>query len=120
MEHKLGKHTGKLELPKSFALRRDIIMTWGHTHKKTERAQFAALGACWVGPGLESVKIESFSYDLLDYGGNVYDAFRESGATAVEIAALSTVAFALVMSEVPIVDTEVQAAENFTDPPPAV
>ena len=33
---------------------------------------------------------------------------------------LGSEAFALVMSEVPIVDTEVQAAENFTDPPPAV
>ena len=112
--HTLGKHTGRLELPDSFALRRDVEIAFFRTIRHSNLAVYAALGVCWRGPGLEKCRIDYHDYNVLSYGGEVFEIFAAAGAATGEIEEAGYAAFAMITAS-RMKDEGVTKAENFTE-----
>jgi len=117
----LGDLKITLQAPQSYALRWDVA-TAGAT--MPTRALAAALAACWPRkprwPG-ESRKrprptYEGCGHQVGTYGGAVIDWLTSQGVTMPEIAYAGTVAYHLLADGL-FGESEVQTAEDFSDPP---
>jgi hypothetical protein len=109
---KIGDTDIRLALPPSFAQRHEIIIAAG---TNPQRAIFAALGVCWQGKDRPRAK---YGFEPLVYGGAVLDELVGRGHKVAAMYDAGRAAFDLLSMSV-LTESEVSAAEDFTEPPPA-
>lgn len=97
-----------LTLPTSFAVRSEITLA---TEANWQRAIFAALGACWRGPGRPKARYEASNAPLI-YGAAVLDELIGRGLRLADLWAPATQAYKMVAASI-LTEEEVAAAEGF-------
>ena len=108
----LGNGQVPLRPPQSLAQCYDLLIA---AQTSPLRANAAALGLCWVGPGRPKAKFEA-TYSALAYGGQVLDELLARGLTAAEVTTAGVIAYGLVCGQV-VGEQEVKADEDFSEAP---
>ena len=104
--------------PRSFAEREELVVAYGRAAKKDallRRTIGAAVGLC--APTVADAAGASYAacgYDLLAFGGRVYDYLRESGVSMDDIAAASREGYRLALEGLSPREPEVKEREVFT------
>lgn len=94
---KVGTREIGLVLPKSLSVRFDVA---AYYQTNSTRALAAALALCWGGMGRPKAKYES-SYNVGQYGGEVFDELVGRGVSPAEIAAAGSWAYVLIARSLP-------------------
>lgn len=105
--------TLKLEAPKSFTVRHEIVAS---AKSNWMRAFVAALAVCWKGPGRPKVSYSSCEYNPLMYGGKVLDELLEHGYDLAELLEAGAEALNLLAEDL-LTEAEVTEAEGNSDAP---
>lgn len=111
MQVQIGTHAVELKAPASFMLRREVAMAVGGSPL---RAMCAALGVCWGAKPLRA-KLADHKYDVLGFGGAVFDELMGLGLPEADIYAAAGEALRLCI-DAPTEDG-VARAEGFTGSP---
>ena len=115
---RLGAHDLLLRRPTSTATAWDVASSTG---RSASRGVAAALGVCWhrwAGPELGSprrlaARLEAARWDVLAYGGLVFDELVAAGLTPGAILSAGTTALAWLVEGLPT-EQEVAAAADFS------
>lgn len=73
-----------IKLPELESVRQDLA-TELHAGRNGHRVWAAAVGLCWAGPRRLRADFVRSRFDVLAYGGEVYDELRSRGASGAEI-----------------------------------
>lgn len=107
----LGDGTVPLRLPKSHAIRWEV---WRAAGTNTDRAFSAALGVAWFGSRRPKARYDRCGYDVMVYGGQVFDELVARGHAPLAIIAAGAVAYQWIGDSV-ITEEELTAAEDFSE-----
>ena len=113
----LGDRAVPLRAITSHALVLDLVAC---SETNQRRAMVAALGMAWQGKGAPGVTdpdhrytLKGCGFDVLDYGGHVYDELNARGHTLAAIFAAARTAWDLALGLL-ISEDELEGAEDFT------
>jgi hypothetical protein len=119
-KYKVGPHEVELVVPAAFSIRREIALAF---NQNRERAFFAALAACWKGPGRPKARYDAHDYNPLKFGGAVMDELHAAGIDVNEAIAAGAAAWMLLSASVFAPDIKAAAVpsepEGGEDAPPA-
>lgn len=118
MKKSIGKLDCEFELPKSMSTIWDVFYM---ISTNPNRAQLGRLFAALVGVTIRNFpscpKYSISDCDLMGYGGKVQEWLSSHKVTPIEVLQVGTELFQM-MTEHISTDDDVEAAENFTSPPP--
>ena len=119
MKKSIGKLDCEFGLPKSMSTMCDVFYM---ISTNPNRAQLGRLFAALVGICIQNhpscPKYSLSDCDLMAYGGKVQEWLSSQGVNPIQVLQVGTELFQM-MTEHISTDEEVEAAENFTSPPPA-
>lgn len=109
-----------LEPPASVAMRAEV---WLASASNQLRAGCAALAFCWRGKHRPKVLLKAHGYDVLAFGGAVFDWLVEQGVPQGEILTAAGTALGVIYETIPS-EEDVKEHVGFTDeaetPPPSI
>jgi hypothetical protein len=118
MKKSIGKLDCEFGLPKSMSTMWDVF----YISTNPNRAQLGRLFAALVGICIQNhpscPKYSLSDCDLMAYGGKVQEWLSSQKVNPIQVLQVGTELFQM-MTEHISTDEEVEAAENFTSPPPA-
>jgi hypothetical protein len=107
----IGEHQVTLSIPKSFAIRHELVAA---INDHPVRACAACLAACWQGPGRPKDTYAQCKYDPLRYGAAVIDELvARKGVTMAQVMKAGMAAFKLLAPTV-LTEQEVQSRAGFS------
>jgi|GEM_PF-2977166 hypothetical protein len=110
---KVGEHHVTLAPIESPSIRWDLATA---SQENYHRALTAALGLAWNGPGAPSAKLSRCKFDMLVYGGQVFNELIRRGVTGPNIVAFGAVAWASCVNlDDLITDDEVKDEKDFSE-----
>ena len=110
LKHDGGEYKFKLSAPSSVAQRYSIVNA---ADGNQIYALFAALGACWRGPGRPKTKIATFKFDFARYGQAVFDEMHDRGLEVDTVVEVAGEAFMLCLQGI-LSKEDVDAFADFT------
>tara|TARA_R110002020_G_scaffold6340_3_gene26697 strand:+ start:2263 stop:2625 length:363 start_codon:yes stop_codon:yes gene_type:complete len=115
-QYQIGEYSITLSPPQSMAIRWEIYML---SAQNPPRAFFAALAACWTGPGKPSASLSQHRFSVGAWGAAVLDELASRGVSPSQAQIIGANAYRLITESIPGEDDVIAAGNGSSEEEPS-